>query len=442
MIVYGAALRRKSVLAAPALGAGLGLAVAVTGAFVVTIGIALVTLVIVSLRLTSHDKSAVRHRTLRWTVGAFGFHVIAGLVIWHVSRLTNYLGPDALTYQSNASAILQHWMSGAPMPSDVGPGKSGFAYMLASIYWIVGNRPDVGLVVNALAGAALIPIVFDATRRRFGVEAARAVPPLLILMPGFALWPSQLLRDPIIYVLIATSLNCAVRVSTKTSPLALMTMCGALALLLTFRADVAFLVAMGFILALIVSSTRAVNALASGAAMFGLLSGLVVAVGLGYGGYHLITSSSFQQLNVIHQGSAQSASGFGGATDISSPAKSASYLPLGLTNFMLGPFPWQIHGVRQLPALPDVLAWWFLLPSLWRGLREAARRYGRRVALDALPALVLAALLSLIFTNFGTVVRERMQIILLLVPLVSLGWTLRHKRTQPAAEASLFTPQK
>ena len=161
-----------------------------------------------------------------------------------------------------------------------------------------------------------------------------------------------------------------------------------------------------------------------------LLIGLVITAGLGYGGYHLITSTTFQQVNAVHQGSAQTASGFGVSTDIASPVKSARYLPLGLTYFMLGPFPWQIHGLRQLPAVPDVLVWWFLLPSLWRGVRAAARRYGRGVVLNVLPPLVLAGLLALIFTNFGTIVRERMQVILLLVPLVSLGWSCRHERTR------------
>ena len=304
--------------------------------------------------------------------------------------------------------------------------------MLAGLYRIFGNHPDIGIVVNAAFGAALIPVLFDVTRRQFGTEAARAIHHCLSLVPGFALGLLKLLRETgrFSYSNSWIAFDCAVRLSAKTSMTALLTMSGSLALLLMFRADVAFLVAAGLVTALMIGSRRAVKGFVTGGAMATLLIGLVITAGLGYGGYHLITSTTFQQVNAVHQGSAQTASGFGVSTDIASPVKSARYLPLGLTYFMLGPFPWQIHGLRQLPAVPDVLVWWFLLPSLWRGVRAAARRYGRGVVLNVLPPLVLAGLLALIFTNFGTIVRERMQVILLLVPLVSLGWSCRHERTR------------
>jgi hypothetical protein len=425
--------RLSSALLAPILGVTLGLAVVfapATGAFVIALAATVLGLFALSRVLGAPDEAVVRRRTLSWTVGTFVFHVAAGLVVWNVASLTKYLGPDALSYQANATAILQHWTSGTLLPSSLAAGKNGFSYMLAGLYRIFGNHPDIGIVVNAAFGAALIPVLFDVTRRQFGTEAARAVPPLLILVPGFALWPSQLLREPGVYLLIAIAFDCAVRLSAKTSMTALLTMSGSLALLLTFRADVAFLVAAGLVTALMIGSRRAVKGFVTGGAMATLLIGLVITAGLGYGGYHLITSTTFQQVNAVHQGSAQTASGFGVSTDIASPVKSARYLPLGLTYFMLGPFPWQIHGLRQLPAVPDVLVWWFLLPSLWRGVRAAARRYGRGVVLNVLPPLVLAGLLALIFTNFGTIVRERMQVILLLVPLVSLGWSCRHERTR------------
>ena len=36
------------------------------------------------------------------------------------------------------------------------------------------------------------------------------------------------------------------------------------------------------------------------------------------------------------------------------------HLPYGLVQFALGPFPWQVRGIRQIPALVDVAVLWAL----------------------------------------------------------------------------------
>ena len=53
------------------------------------------------------------------------------------------------------------------------------------------------------------------------------------------------------------------------------------------------------------------------------------------------------------------------------------------------------------------------------------RRHNRRVFILLIPALITASMLSLLIGNFGTVVRERMQVVVLLVPIVSMGLALR-----------------
>ena len=73
-------------------------------------------------------------------------------------------------------------------------------------------------------------------------------------------------------------------------------------------------------------------------------------------------------------------------------------------------------------AIPDVLTWWALLPSLWRGLLRAWRRTRRRgLFLMVVPAAGASMVLALLVANYGTVVRSRLQVFLLLVPLIALG---------------------
>jgi hypothetical protein len=105
-----------------------------------------------------------------------------------------------------------------------------------------------------------------------------------------------------------------------------------------------------------------------------------------------------------------------------------------VVSFLLGPFPWHITGARQLPFVPDMLAWWILLPSLWGGLRASRRLIGRRQLLIVFPVVGTVLFMGLALGNFGTVVRERLQVVVLVVPLIALGLAERKAlRAEPDA---------
>jgi hypothetical protein len=186
-----------------------------------------------------------------------------------------------------------------------------------------------------------------------------------------------------------------------------------------------------------VGRRQLVGGFASGVGTLVLILALVLGGGLGYSGYRFVTHSSLAEVNNVRADSSRSAaSGYLQSSDVSTVQHAASYIPVGATYFVLGPAPWQIHGLRQALAIPDALVWWFLLPSLWRGIREGRRRRGREILIYLLPALALTVVLTLLIANFGTAVRERMQVIILLVPLMGLGWSIRHparQRARPAA---------
>ena len=77
---------------------------------------------------------------------------------------------------------------------------------------------------------------------------------------------------------------------------------------------------------------------------------------------------------------------------------------------------------------------WALVPSLRRGFREARRRRKRSAFILLIPAAIAACMLALLVANFGTVVRERMQVLVLLIPFISLGLVLRnHPKPGPQA---------
>ena len=391
-------------------------------------GVAVVLIVVAVTRyLTASSDARLRRWVTGWTLAAFAIHLAAGIVILSSPTLISYFGGDATTYSTGALGIFQHWTQGGSLPTNLPAGKTGFYYMLAALFFTFGVHAQAGMIVNAAMAALVVPLLCDATYRHFGPAAVRAVPVMATLLPGFLIWGSQLLREAGVYFFMAVAINCAVRLLHRTSLTALLMMVGAIALMVTFRADVALVAGGALAIAITVGRRNVGGGLASGLGAVALVLALVLGGGLGYSGYRFVTHASFNQVNNIRADSSQSASsGFLQQGSVSTANHAASYIPLGTTYFMLGPAPWQIRGGRQLFSIPDVLVWWALLPSLWRGIREAKRRRGREIVVYVLPALALTIVLALIIANFGTAVRERMQVVVILVPLIGLGWSVRH----------------
>jgi len=429
-----APLRRGSTLAGIC-----GLAVVLGGlivhspvlAAIVVPGIA-VTLLVLGLTRALTPPAALRW-VLGWTLAAFAIHLVIGLVILSSGTLTGYFGGDAQTYSLGAAGIYQHWVHGTALPTNLPAGKTGFYYLLATLFYGFGLHPQAGVVVNAAMAALVIPLLTDATRRHLGDAAARPVPALATLIPGFMIWGSQLLREAGVYFLMAVALNCAVRLMQRSKLSTMFVLVPAIGLLVTFRADVGLMTGGALAVAITFGRRNVGGSVASGLGTVALVLALVIGGGLGYSGFRTVTNTNLSQVNNIRSDSSSSASsGFLQEADVSSAQHAVSYIPLGSAYFLLGPAPWQIHGLREALALPDVLVWWYLLPSLWRGIRETRRRRGREVTVYLLPSLALTVILTLLIANYGTAVRERMQVIILLVPLMGLGWSVRHPASVPA----------
>jgi hypothetical protein len=377
-----------------------------------------------------------RRRLMQWTMMAFAAHLAFGLTVANVGGiLREYLfAPDADAYNAGARALLRHWEGGFPSP-DLPAGKEGFYYLLAGLYWVFGVQTVAGLAVNAALAAALVPLVTDTTRRLFGDAPTRYVAPLVVLLPGILLWTSQLLKEAAILFLVAVAANCAVRLCERFSPSGLMVMTVSLVLLLSFRAWVAFVLAAALLAALSFGARGMVSGLGLGLTVIAAFAMLVAAGGLGYSGYKAATSSNLEQAHAVRQDLATAGTGYDPDADISTPARAVSYLPRGLLQFAFGPFPWQITGARQLALVPDMLVGWFLIPNLWRGVRRGRPLENRELLVLVVPAIAVAMLLSLSVGNYGTQLRERMQVVVLVVPLIALGLADRAaRRSREAVE--------
>lgn len=383
------------------------------------------------------EEPRARAELMKWTMLAFAGHLVFGLLVLRFDLVATF-GPDSVTYHRGAMAIFRHWTQDHPMPAWIPAGKEGYYYLLAGSYRIFGPHRATGLVVTATSAAALIPVVSNLTRYLFGPQAGRYVAPLMIFMPGMFVWTSQLLKEAPILLLIAIAANCAAHLVDRTSPAALAGFAGSVSILFTFRGWAALVVAAGLIAALVLASAHGLRAVSSGVGTVGVLAVLVVTLGVGYSGYTAAVRSDLELANVVRSDLSTSAgSGFSEDVDISSSRGALSFLPQGLTRFAFGPFPWQISGASQAPMLLDAMTLWVLFPFLWKGLREAHHLVQRRYWVTTIPALGLAAMFSLVIGNFGTLVRERLQVVILLVPLIALGLAVRSRRADEAAVAAM-----
>lgn len=396
------------------------------------VAIGVVVLVVASRAASSGKEDSVQHRLTAWTLSAFGVHLCVSLAIWF-SGAWRVTGPDAQTYHLGAMEIVRHWTSGYPFQT-LPSGKEGFFYLLAGLYRIFGAYPHAGLVVNSIMAAALVPVITNLTDRLFGSRAARYAAPLLVFLPGVLLWTSQLLREAGVLLLIAIAAACASRLAERFTIYPFLFLTGAVAILFTFRGNVGLLLAGGLTVGLVVGKRDVITGVGSAIGTLSIVLLLVLGLGLGYSGYKIAIEADLDQVDVIRQDLSLTAeSGFAPDADVSTTSRALAYLPIGFTSFVLGPFPWELRNLRQLVAVPDVLVWWWLLPSLWRGLRAGKQLVGRRIFVLVIPALMTGLMLSLLIGNYGTAVRERPQLVVLMVPFIALGLSIRHQTGEEEA---------
>lgn len=379
----------------------------------------------------SPDDPRVRRRLLGWVLLGFSSHLVFGLVVTYGGAfIQKYLGaPDAGAYHYNAIWLLRHWTEGFPAP-ELAAGKEGFYYLLAALYRVFGPHRVAGLALNAALSAAIVPLMYDATRRLFDEHSARYIPPLVVLIPNLLIFSSQLLKEAPILFLIAVVINCATRLTERISVVSLVALGSGLCLLLTLRAWVALVLAAGVLASVGLGRREVIVGVGAGLSAAAIIAA-TVAFGLGYSGYRAASKSNLEEANVARRNTSVGVgSGFDAEADVSNPVAAISYLPRGLATFILGPFPWQIGRATQLVVIPDLVVWWSLLPSLWRGARHGWARTGRRMLVLVLPAFAVSTMLALAVGNFGTVVRERAQPLVILLPLIALGWAMRERPTR------------
>jgi hypothetical protein len=372
-------------------------------------------------------------------LAALAVRILFGIVI-HVFQLREFFGGDALTYDFLGNRLVEIW-SGIPVPNDImtlraasmsGPGW-GMNYFVGALYFITGRNIFAAQSLCAVVGAASAPMVYFCGLKLFDNKSvARTSAIVVAVFPSFVIWSGQLLKDGLIIFLLVLTMTMVMQLQEKFSYLAVLTLVLAVFGILSLRFYIFYLVLIAVIGSFLIGASNSAQSILRRTIVL-----VVMGVGLTYFGVSRTASEDFDRYGSLEQLrnsredlSQSSASGFGGDVDVSTTEGAMAILPVGFAYLMLGPFPWQMTNFRQSITLPEVLAWWAMIPLLVYGLWFTIKTRLR----SAFPILIFSLMLTLAYSifqgNVGTAYRQRTQIQVFLFMFVAVGWKLYQERKE------------
>ena len=125
--------------------------------------------------------------------------------------------------------------------------------------------------------------------------------------------------------------------------------------------------------------------------------------------------------------------------DVSTPS-GVAVPPGGMSVLLLGPFPWQLTSLRAAMAMPEVILWWFMFPSMIRGLRFLIRQRFSSSSPLVIFSITLTCAYSLVHGNVGSGFRQRTQVFVFLFIFAALGWYQKRCRQADLSDQLLLTP--
>lgn len=338
--------------------------------------------------------------------------------------LKDFFGGDATTYDWFAWEMSQYW-HGLAAFAEWPKQQSGYFYFCASVYYLFGRVPEVLVFINCIVGALHAVFIYKIALKIFGYKVAERAGKFTAYFPSLVLWSAQMLKDPLIILMICVCTFAVIHLHDKFSLVYLAIFLAALIPLHPFRNYVFYILAASTLVSFGVSSKRGFA--------FGFLSQLfVVLVFAGailFSGLldheidNLTVDNVLKNINIYRFGLARSAAtGFAKNVDVSTPQGAMGVLPLGFTYLMLAPFPWQITNVRQAITLPEMLVWWSMLPFLIRGVFQVIKRRIREATVLLLFSGNLLLVYSIFQGNVGTAYRQRAQVIVFLFIFIAFGY--------------------
>ena len=348
--------------------------------------------------------------------------------VLHFTGLSLAFGPDEKSFNVVGSQMARHWQGLEPFPYRADySAERFFFYVNGLVYYLAGYVKFLPKYINVIVGGVTTIYTYKIARALFNHESGVIAMASVAFLPSLVLWSSLNIRDPWAFLAVTAIVWELIRLRHRVSLGPIVAVLVWLAILFNLRQPTAIIVVGSLGMSFVVARREHIHR----NIVVGLTLCVMLLLGfhfLGFSSRHLTASpaEALQTMDAIHQELSKGSGAYGGeGEDISTATGALTWLPKGLTFFLLGPLPWQAETPLQLTALPETLIWYYLLYHAMIGLGFVIR-HGR---IDAWLLVLLAINLTLIFSlvegNVGTAFRHRAQVLPLYLILASLGIYLR-----------------
>jgi len=360
---------------------------------------------------------------------------LAVAVVLHLATPDDSFAPDQYTYHSWSDEMAKYWAGESyfyPQRLLESREPLGYYRIVASLYFLFGAWPLLPKLLNAAIGALTVRVVFDLALRMTASEAAalRAAK-YTAYFPSLVLWSVLNIRDVWVVLLIVLVCRQSLALQERARFGSVVLLAVGVYAITQFRAYIFFAVTLPMLVSLLVRHRRN---LVRNSVLGMVFAGIIIYADAAAGRSRRMRTIDWEDLNASRRWAATTAqSGFAQDADISSPGKALAFLPIGMTYFMLAPFPWMVASFRQAVTLPEMLFYYSLLPALARGLHIAVTERLR----ESLMILLICMGLSLGYAvgqgNIGTIYRHRAQVLPMFLIFAALG--VERRRALQAARA-------
>jgi hypothetical protein len=403
---------------------------------------ATVNVLLISVMRRRYEPEVFRVVALAY-VGTLILRYSLAIFLWmnHTdSGFTQAFWGDSQTYDYFGASVAESWSHGTSTnlwaETMEGRVNKGFIYFVACVYYVFGRNVLLMQFINGIIGALTPLVIFEIGLLLYSRRVATTAMLLTAFFPQMIFWSSALYKDPAVMLCIAANILCVFRLRRRLDPFWILVYLATAGALVWLRFYIFYAVLAAALAGLLVGHRRG--------AMVGLLTQLLLVTGVILLllftplGQEVLLRSQFLDLDMLQNSRLDLAergdSGFSIDADVSTVGGLLKMLPVGVTYLLFAPFPWTVSSVRQLLALPDVLAWYALTPALVAGIGLALKRLRQ-----TMPILVFTTALTLAYGaflgNVGTAYRQRTQVMMFYFLFVADGIHRKRHHARVSDEA-------
>lgn len=365
-----------------------------------------------------------RFKVVAPAVFSYVIVVIAALVRYAQVGLD---APDAVYYDQIAAAMAQGETSAA-----ISAGKEGLSQTLALVYSVFGHDPVYGLWLNAIA-CGLVVAMIGGIANRLGMPV-KSASWIAAVYPAFVVWGTLLLREAMVWLCLAVLVFAVAGIvkSVGNAWWNVVLLIVSFAALLAFRGSIGIAVLVASLAAIVLSRRRDRKQELMTYLAVALVLVVAYATPLSAQIEGIFERYTFERLE-ISRDALQRTGDTGFSTGSGAPFLVAiSVLP----RVLAGPFLWEFNTVGPMGVIEGLL-WLILLILAIRGWARLSDRRSANVLV--VPALVLIYVLAMTSGNYGTMIRLRTQVAVLLIPLAAAGLS-RARASKKARDTAKRSP--